>query len=104
EAPALAAPARLLPSGDAYYLLWGDHRDLLVDDPAHRDALWTSRIWPGAVMIEGEIVGTWRRSQHEVTIELWHALPAEAKAAVEAEAVSMPLPGLERDVVVDWEH
>jgi hypothetical protein len=38
-AAADAAPARLLPSGDAYFLLHGADRDLLVPDPAQRDAL-----------------------------------------------------------------
>ena len=36
------APARLLPSGDAYYLLQGADRELLVPDPDRRDELWTS--------------------------------------------------------------
>src|SRR5262249_57549301 len=36
-----AAPARLLPSGDAYFLLQGADRELLVPDAKHRAALWT---------------------------------------------------------------
>ena len=47
-----AAPARLLPSGDAYYLLQGADRELLVPDPDRRGELWTSRVWPGAVLVE----------------------------------------------------
>ena len=43
------APARLLPSGDAYYLLQGDDRRLLVPEPERQALLWTSRVWPGAV-------------------------------------------------------
>ena len=58
-----AAPARLLPSGDAYFLLQGADRELLVPDAKHRGALWTPRVWPGAVLVEGEIVGTWRRER-----------------------------------------
>ncbi len=58
-----AAPARLLPSGDAYFLLQGADRDILVPDAKHRGALWTPRVWPGAVLVEGEIVGTWRRER-----------------------------------------
>jgi hypothetical protein len=41
-----AAPARLLPSGDAYFLLWGADRELLVPDADHRGELWTSRVSP----------------------------------------------------------
>ena len=57
-----AAPARLLPSGDAYYLLQGADRELLVPDPGRRRELWTSRVWPGAVLVDGDVVGTWRRA------------------------------------------
>ncbi len=40
--PAPAAPARLLPSGDAYFLLQDDNaRELLVRDASRRAALWT---------------------------------------------------------------
>lgn len=96
------APARLLPSGDTYWLCWGADRDLLVEDAGHHDMLWTSRVWPGAVMVDGEIVGTWRRSQHAVTIQPWHDLPAATRDAVVAEAISFPLPGLERQIKVSW--
>ena len=36
-----AAPARLLPSGDTYFLLQGTDRELLVPDPDRRRQLWT---------------------------------------------------------------
>ena len=29
--------------------------------------LWTPRVWPGALLVEGEIRGTWRRAQHTRT-------------------------------------
>jgi len=38
---------RLLPGGDAYYLLWGSDREILVPDAIHRVELWTARVWPG---------------------------------------------------------
>ena len=57
-----AAPARLLPSGDAYFLLWGEERELLVPQEDRRLRLWTSRVWPGALLVDGEIRGTWRRA------------------------------------------
>jgi hypothetical protein len=103
EGPGPAAPARLLPSGDPYFLRWGADRELLVPDPQHRGALWTSRVWPGALLVEGEIVGTWRRAQHTVTVQPWRRLSRSARQAVEAEAVSLPLPGLDREIVVSWD-
>jgi DNA glycosylase AlkZ-like len=102
-APGPAAAARLLPSGDAYYLLHGADRELLVPDAACRGTLWTSRVWPGAVLVAGEIVGTWRRAQADLTIQPWRRLSRAERDAVEAEADSLPLPGVERRIVVRWD-
>ena len=98
-----AAPARLLPSGDAYFLLQGDDRELLIADADRRRALWTTRVWPGAVLVQGEIVGTWRRAEETLTIQTWPRPSRAARDAVEAEAESLPLPGLEGRNVVQWE-
>ena len=100
--PGSAAPARLLPSGDAYFLLQGSDRELLVADADRRRALWTPRVWPGAVLVDGEIVGTWRRSEGTATVETWRRLSKAAREAVEAETASLPLPGLRGHVVVRW--
>ena len=89
-----ASVVRLLPSGDAYYLLWAADRELLVPDTKRRAALWTTRVWPGALLVRGEIVGVWRRSAAEVSIEPWRSLSPAEREAIEAEAVSLPLPGL----------
>jgi hypothetical protein len=91
--PGPVAPARLLPSGDAYYLQWGTARELLVPDAGRRAQLWTTRVWPGAVLVSGEIAGVWRRSATEVSIDLWRRLSAAEWRAVEAEALSLPLRG-----------
>jgi hypothetical protein len=98
----LAASARLLPSGDAYFLLQGADRELLIPDADRRGALWTSRVWPGGVLVEGEIVGTWRRAKAAVTIQPWRRLSRAARDAVEMEAESLPLAGIEGQVVVRW--
>jgi hypothetical protein len=100
--PGPPAPARLLPSGDIYYLLQGSSRELLVEDADHRNALWTSRVWPGAVMVAGEIVGTWRRAAGKVTIETWRRLSQGEREAVAAEASALPLPGVD-NVVLEWD-
>lgn len=102
-APEPAAPARLLPSGDAYFLLQGGDRELLVPDAKRRGALWTSRVWPGGLLVEGEIVGTWRRARGTVTVQTWLRLSRAARDAVEAEVASLPLPAMEGEIVVRWE-
>jgi len=101
-APQPAAP-RLLPSGDAYFLLQGADRELLVPDADRRRELWTPRVWPGALLVEGEVVGTWRRSQETVTIQTWRRLSRSAMAAVEAEAASLPIPGVEGRIALRWD-
>jgi hypothetical protein len=102
-APGPVAPARLLPSGDAYFLLQGDDRRLLVPDAERRRALWTSRVWPGAIVVEGEIVGTWRRSQDMVTMQTWRGLSRAEHDTVEAEAASLPVPGSMGQIRVRWD-
>jgi hypothetical protein len=99
--PTADAPARLLPSGDAYYLLQGADRTLLVPDAGRRAELWTSRVWPGAVLLDGDIRGTWRRSQGTVIIQAWGRTSRRERDAVEAEAASLPLPDVRR-IVVRW--
>ena len=99
-----AASARLLPSGDAYFLLQGGDRELLVPDASRRRALWTPRVWPGGVLADGEIVGTWRRSVGTVTIQTWRRLSRAARDAVDAEATSLPLRDIRAGrVVVRWD-
>ena len=102
--PARATPtARLLPSGDPYYLLWGVDRELVVPDAARRAALWTSRVWPGALLVAGEIIGTWRRAKAVVVVMPWRRLTAAERTAVETEASTLPLPDVSAPAVVRWE-
>ena len=102
RSPGSPAAARLLPSGDAYFLLQGADRELVVPQPERRAQLWTSRVWPGAILVEGEIVGTWRRAGAILTVQPWRRLSRGGRAAVEAEAVALPLPGIEGLIVVRW--
>jgi hypothetical protein len=97
-----AASARLLPSGDAYFLLQGADRELLVPDARRRSELWTPRVWPGAVLVDGDIVGTWRRAEADVTIATWRRLSRSEREAVEAEAASLPLSGIRQPIRVRW--
>jgi hypothetical protein len=103
-APAPVAPARLLPSGDAFYLLLREpDRGLLVPDATQRSALWTSRVWPGCLLVGGEVAGTWRRSAAVVTVQPWRPFSPAERDAVAAEAESLPLPGIARRVTVRWD-
>lgn len=102
-APGPVAPARLIPSGDPYFLLHGDDRELLVPDAGRRGTLWTSRVWPGAILVKGDIVGTWRRSSDTVTMQTWRRLPRSEHDAVEREAASLPVPGVTGQIRVRWD-
>ena len=108
DADAFRAPARttgdsarLLSSGDPY-LMAGD-RELLVEDADRRRELWPpGTVWPGGLLVAGELVGTWRRSRSRATIRTWRRLGASERRAVEAEAASLPLPAADTPVGVTW--
>ncbi|MCB1163791.1 MAG: winged helix DNA-binding domain-containing protein [Candidatus Latescibacteria bacterium] len=98
----LATGTRFLPSGDAY-LLAGD-RELLVADAARGRELWPpATVWPGGLLVDGELVGTWRRSQERVSIRPWRTLTKAKRAETEAEAAALPLPDLKKSITVIWE-
>jgi len=104
RAPAMpTSTARLLPSGDTFFLLQGAARELLVPEPDRRRELWTPRVWPGAVLVGGEIVGTWRRAEATVTIQSWRRLSRAERDFVEVEAESLPLPGIRGRILVRWD-
>jgi hypothetical protein len=104
-APRPAAPARLLPSGgDAYLLLQGTERELLVPDAERRGALWTPRVWPGGLLVEGEIAGTWRRADTAMTVQPWRQLSRAERDAVAAEVESLPIPGISGHIILRWEE
>jgi len=77
-------------------------RELLVPDAARRALLWTSRVWPGAIVVRGEVVGTWRRAQAALTLQPWQRLSRAARSAVEAEAAALPLPGVQ-GIAARWD-
>jgi hypothetical protein len=102
-APRPAAPARLLPSGDTFFLFQGRDREFLVPDAPRRRELWTPRVWPGALLLGGDFAGTWRRAETTVTVTPWSRLTRVAREAVEAEAAALPLPGVRGPIRVRWE-
>jgi hypothetical protein len=97
------APVRLLPSGDTHFLLQGADRELLVTDSERRGELWTPRVWPGAVVVKGEVAGTWRRAGAIVTIQSWRRLSPATRQSVELEAESFPLPDVQGSIRVRWD-
>jgi hypothetical protein len=109
DEPSFLAPlaptesVRLLPSGDAWFLLQGADRALLVPDAKLRPLLWTTRVWPGALLIDAEVAGTWRRSNAELTISPWRAMTAAERTNVEADVASLPIPGFVGQIVTRWE-
>jgi hypothetical protein len=96
-----AAPARLLPSGDTFTL--GEDREVVVPDAGRRRELWPSRVWPGAILVDGDLAGTWRRAGRVVDAHPWGRLSRGARDAIEAEAASLPLPELADGIVVRWQ-
>ncbi|HST15986.1 MAG TPA: crosslink repair DNA glycosylase YcaQ family protein [Gaiellaceae bacterium] len=100
--PAPAAAARFLPSGDSYWLHTTAHERALLVPNEKRNELWTPRVWPGALLVDGEIVGTWRRAKRVLTIDTWKKLSAAARDAVIAEADTLPLPDPGEGMAVHW--
>ena len=50
-----------------------------------------------------QTVGIWRRAGHVLTIQPWQRLSQAQRHAVEAEAGSLPLPGIARPLDVRWD-
>jgi hypothetical protein len=65
-------------------------RPLLVDDPVRAKELWPVLGRPGAVLVDGELVGTWRPRKAgkrlTVLVHPWVRLPPARREAVEEQA------------------
>jgi hypothetical protein len=83
--------------------LQGADRELLVPNPDHRRALWTPRVWPGGLLVHGEILGTWRRADQAMTVQPWRRLSQAERDAVAAEVASLPLPGLQGRIALRFD-
>jgi len=83
-----ATLTRLLGPYDLF--LQAKDRSLLVDDGARTKALWPVLGRPGAVLLDGEIAGTWRPRQSgarlTVQVELWTKSSATIRRAVTEQA------------------
>ena len=87
---------RLLPAGDPF--LASADRGLLVLQPRFRSELWPKSVWPGALLVNGELVGTWRRQVGRVTVRAWRPLAPEVKETVEEEVSGMPIESATKEV------
>lgn len=79
---------RLLPPMDPY--LQARDRTLIVPDPVARKQLWKILGNPGALLADGEVLGTWRPKASgkklTITVETFAPLPKPVRTAVDAEA------------------
>jgi hypothetical protein len=102
-ADALGAPrdpevVRLLGAFDPF--LQARDRDLVVPDKAMQKTLWPVIGRPGALLVDGEVVGTWRTraSGKKLAVEVdavvplppsvWHAIDAEAERLAQVRGAS----------------
>jgi hypothetical protein len=58
-------------------------------------------VWPGALLVDGEVRGTWRRDGQVVSVDVWSRLGARRRAAVAGEAVALPV-AVGRAIEVIW--
>jgi len=76
--------------------------ELLVPDADRRRALWTPRVWPGGLLVNGEISGTWRRADATMAVHPWRRLSPAELDAVAAEVETFPFSGLAGRIAVRW--
>ena len=101
---------RLLPLGLDPYLQ--TDRELLVPDEEQRAWAWSPRrpdavrsttpFPSGVLLVDGEVQGFYRRQRGQMTATAFVALSRRQRDAVEAEAASLRIPGVEGEVRVSW--
>jgi Winged helix DNA-binding domain len=94
---------RLLPFDDPLTKI---DKDYLVADETLRNRVFpptgqsVGHI-PGAVLVAGEIVGSWQRQQRKVAIHPWAKLTDAVREAIEQEALAFPIAATAR-ATVTW--
>jgi Winged helix DNA-binding domain len=65
-------------------------RPLLVDDPVRAKELWPVLGRPGAVLVDGDLVGSWRPRKAgkrlTVLVHPWEQMPRARREAIEQQA------------------
>ena len=102
DLPALsrAEPAdtvRLLPPGDPY--LTTPDRELIVPDERLRAELWPRSVPPGALLVDADVVATWRRRGGTVTVTHHGRVGDGVRDAAQREVAGMPVDGVRK---VEW--
>ena len=91
ESPPEPSGVRFLPPYDAYL----DQRDrlTLIPDKARHRQVWAVLGNPGALLLDGDLVGTWRPQKKGkrlgIAISAFGPLPRRARAEIEAEATPL---------------
>ncbi len=67
--------------------------DIVAAERSHRKAALPRWACTGLVLLDGDVVAAWGRSQGRVTILPLASLDHERRRAIEAEALQMPIPG-----------
>lgn len=98
---------RLLPPADP--LLQGRDRATLVPDREKQKEVWRILGNPGALLVDGEIVGTWRakagsRNRIELQIAAWTKLSAAKRRAIDAEAAIVAAARGRNDAETTYTH
>ncbi|ADB31384.1 hypothetical protein Kfla_2308 [Kribbella flavida DSM 17836] len=99
----LPSTAKLLPPSDAYLL---GERSLVVPDREYQRELWRAVANPGALLLDGEIVGTWRHrltdNRLQVTFSPFRPLSAAARNAFDQAAESLAALRSTAEVTTTW--
>lgn len=96
---------RLLPRSDPW--LTARDRELIVPDKARRKEVWKILGSPGAVLVDGEVMGTWRArakpGRTEVTVSPFEKLPRRAVRDLDDEAERLAVVRGTDDVTLEIE-
>lgn len=92
----------LVPPNDPY--LRQVDRTLLVPDSRCRAEVYKALSGPGALLVDGEVAGTWRyrRSETTLTVSAFDPLPRSRRADVEERAAALAAATGDDQPTIDW--